>query len=270
MPSPQFSAMSESKSSPNASCVGHTSCCRHCQTCNPAPILGVKTLQTLLWYLFVGFAATTLNRYLGVVASPVSHMSEIMARDVNPSMDIFYKGEHYDNGTGYSFDLYTVNDSVDENFAFADYMAAYIDDEDGDPSSDLQKRDWYDCQNLRTGFQTLGCNTAHGLGKVITLTGTSAFGGYLSGLLKEAFSNGRDNDRPRSICLTRDKNNLCVSWASYTGSGLPGKDADTITRFSTECAQSDGSAEFKTVMDNGSILYICVSNRADGCGKSVC
>ena len=232
-------------------------------------MFSMKTLKTLLYFVLVGFAATALNRYLGVAASPVFDMSELMARDANPSMDIFYKGEHYDNGTGYNFDLYTVDDSLDEPFAFASYMAAYDDEEDGDTSPDLEKRDWYDCQHL-SSIQTLGCNSGHALGSFVSATGSAAFGGYLSGLLKEAFSGGRDNSRPRSVCLSRDKNNLCVSWASYTGSGLRSGEANSITQFSTECAQSDGSAEFKTTMSDGGILFICVSNRADGCGKSVC
>ncbi|KAH0279957.1 hypothetical protein KCU91_g1368, partial [Aureobasidium melanogenum] len=112
----------------------------NCQTCKPAPIFSIKTLQTLLWYIAIGFAASALLDYLGI-NGPLSH--------------------------------------------------------------------------------------------------------------------SRDDDYPRSICLSRDKNDSCISWASYTGSGLTGIDENAITDFSIECAQSGGSAEFKTIMSNGGILFIC-------------
>ncbi|KAH0282531.1 hypothetical protein KCU62_g9671, partial [Aureobasidium sp. EXF-3399] len=188
----------------------------------------MKSLKTLLTFLLVGFLATALNRYLGAHASPAGDVSELMARHVDPSMDIFYKGEHYHNGTGYNFDLYTVDDSLDEVVAFASQMAVYADDEDSDISANIRKRDWYDCQRL-SNIQTLGCNIGHALGSFVSATGSAAFGGYLSGLLTEAFSKGRDNSRPRSVCLSRDKNNLCVSWAWYTGSRLRSGEANSIT-----------------------------------------
>ncbi|KAG9853844.1 hypothetical protein KCU98_g2855, partial [Aureobasidium melanogenum] len=127
---------SEPKSVPDFTTVTPATC----QTCKPAPILSIRTLQTLLWYIAIGFAATALLNYLGINGSP---------------------------------------------------------------------------------------------------------------------SHARDDDYPRSICLSRDKNDSCISWASYTGSGLPGRDENTITDFSIECAQSGGSAEFKTMMSDGEILFIC-------------
>ncbi|KAH0043877.1 hypothetical protein KCU78_g502, partial [Aureobasidium melanogenum] len=66
-----------------------------------------------------------------------------------------------------------------------------------------------------------------------------------------------DNGHPRSICLSRNKNMLCSSWASYAGNGLPDEAYDTITRYSTDCAQSGGSAEFKAIINDGGILFIC-------------
>ncbi|KAK6008126.1 hypothetical protein QM012_000029 [Aureobasidium pullulans] len=266
-PSTSMSESTPLKSASESTSVASPDCCRHCQTCNPAPILSMKTVKTILWYIAIGFAATALNRYLGVYASPVGDMSGLVSRDIYPSMDIFYKGEHLDNSTGYSFELYTVDDSLDEDTAFANYMAAYVDDNDNLPA--LHKRSWYDCKHL-SNLQTLGCNTGHALGGFVSATGSAAFGGYLGTLLGEAFSNGRDDDKPRSVCLSRDKHNLCVSWASYTGSGLKSGESNDITYYSTQCANSGGSAEFKTSMADGGILFICVSDRADGCGKSVC
>lgn len=34
--------------------------------------------------------------------------------------------------------------------------------------------------------------------------------------------------------------------------------------------EKGGSSEYKTVMNDGGILFICVSNRADGCGNNAC
>ncbi|KAG9657833.1 hypothetical protein KCU98_g2528, partial [Aureobasidium melanogenum] len=129
-------SVSESNPAPDSATAIPTTC----QSCKPAPIFSIKTLQTLLWYIAIGFSATALLDYLGINASP---------------------------------------------------------------------------------------------------------------------SRGRAVGNPRSICLSRDKNDSCTSWASYTGSGLPGRDENTITDFSIECAQSGGSAEFKTIMSDGGILFIC-------------
>ncbi|THY68126.1 hypothetical protein D6C87_07729 [Aureobasidium pullulans] len=162
------------------------------------------------------------------------------------------------------FELYAHDDSIDDTAAFASYMAAYSDN-----TTILSKRDWYNCKRL-SNLQTLGCNSGHALGGFVSATGSAAMGSYVGTLLSEAFSGGRDNKNPRSVCLTRDGKNLCVSWATYTGSGLKGGESGDITYYSTQCALQGGSSEFKTSMADGGILYICVSDRADGCGKGVC
>lgn len=176
--------------------------------------------------------------------------------------EFFYKGEHYDEGTDTVFDLYTVEDTIDESAAFESYIAAIN-------TTELEKRSWYDCQHL-TNLQTFGCNTGHALGSFVSGVGQAAMGGYVTTLLGEAFSSGRDNDSPRSVCLTRDGNNLCVAWATYTSAGLKSGEQAQISSYSVECAASGGSSEFKAEMSNNGVEYICVSNRGTGCSSSVC
>ncbi|KAH0280905.1 hypothetical protein KCU91_g680, partial [Aureobasidium melanogenum] len=84
----------------------------------------------------------------------------------------------------------------------------------------------------------------------------TAFLKYL-GFNSSPFHN-RNNDIPMSICHSRDSNNLCASWASYPGNWRSSADDDAITQSSTECVQSGGSAEFKTIMDDGGVLFVCV------------
>ncbi|CAD0029232.1 unnamed protein product [Aureobasidium pullulans] len=232
-----------------------------CETNRPRVFFNMQNLQRLAWFFAVGFKTSFLPRFMGANAAPTLELS---TRDALPTLDIFYKGEHYDNTTGYAFELYAHDDSIDDTAAFASYMAAYSDN-----TTILSKRDWYNCKHL-SNLQTLGCNSGHALGGFVSATGSAAMGSYVGTLLSEAFSGGRDNKNPRSVCLTRDGKNLCVSWATYTGSGLKGGESGDITYYSTQCALQGGSSEFKTSMADGGILYICVSDRADGCGKGVC
>lgn len=68
----------------------------------------------------------------------------------------------------------------------------------------------------------------------------------------------QDSSNSRSICLSRDNNSSCVSWASYIGSGVEAADADSVTGFSVECALSGGVAEFKSTMSDGGLFFVCV------------
>lgn len=161
---------------------------------------------------------------------------------------------------------YTLNEGLTDSSAFDAYWSAY-----NGTDAVLAKRDWYNCRFPRQNYvQKFGCNTAHGIGGFVSATGSAAAGGYISGLLKEAFNGKRDHQKPRSVCLARDGKNLCVSWATYdTDKATSGEESD-IVRYSIECANSKGSAEFKTQTSDGGTLFICVSNRATGCGESVC
>jgi hypothetical protein len=180
--------------------------------------------------------------------------------------DVFCRGLHYDNVTGQHFELYTVDQTLSEEAVFESYWSAF-----NERGTSLAKRDWYDCRFPRQNYiQKFGCNTGHGLGAFLSNTGAAATGGYISSLLQEAFNGSRDNKKPRSVCLSRDGKNLCISWASYDTDHTTAAENTDITNFSVECAKSGGSAEFKTTTGGNGVLFICVSNRADGCGKNVC
>lgn len=225
-------------------------------------ILNMTTFKRLAWFFAVGFAGNQLLSYLGANAAPTTDV----ARDVSSTSDVtmFHKGVHFDNVTQQDFHLFLLDDDLDEDAAFEQYLNAYV-EEPG-----LTKRDWYDCRFPRANYiQKFCCNTGHALGTFVGNTGAAAMGGYLNSLLQESINGKRDNQKPRSVCLSRDGKNMCVSWASYSTDKATGAEDNDITNYSVQCAKSGGSAEFKTGTGDGGLLFICVSDRADGCNKNV-
>ena len=221
-----------------------------------------RTAKHVAWYLAVGFASHQLLNQLGVNAAP----SVLPTRDLDSSSDVvlYHKGLHLDTVTGHEFQLFMLDDSLDEVAAFETYLSAYLDE------LKVSKRDWYDCQFPRQhNLLKFCCNTGHGLGTFVSSTGSAAMGGYVSSLMQEAFNGNRDNKNPRSVCLARDGHNLCVSWATYDTEKTSGAENADIVKYSVQCAQSGGSSEFKTSTAGNGVLFICVSDRAKGCEQSV-
>lgn len=264
-------------------------------------ILFSKRLKSTFYYIAMGFVASMVARYLGVYAAPSIHIAgiagaqygnEMMVRDVrstgitdndylyitggaaaDESVDIpvlevahsvsvpsmFYKGRHFDNTTGQLFELYVTDDAMDEECALDMYRK-------GGDDSTLVRRDWYDCRFPRQNYiQKFCCNTGHAFKDFLSGSGQTVTGIYLEKLLEAALNGVRDNKSPRSICLSRNGSNLCLSWATYDTDKATAAEADDIVRHSLGCAQSGGSAEFKTETRDGGLLFVCVSNRADGC-----
>jgi hypothetical protein len=221
-----------------------------------------RTAKHVAWYLAVGFASHQLLKKLGVNAAP----SDLATRGVDYSAGVvlYHKGLHLDNATGHEFQLYMLEDDLDEAAAFESYLSAYLDE------PKVSKRDWYNCEFPREhNVLKLCCNSGHALGTFVSSTGAAAAGGYISSLLREGFNRKRDNQNPRSVCLSRDGHNLCVSWATYSTEVTTGAEDADIVKYSVQCAQSGGSAEFKTSTSGNGLLFICVSNRAKGCQQSV-
>lgn len=269
------------------------------------PDLISKPLKNAFYYIAMGFVASLVARYIGVYAAPSAHILDIaeapygnaiMARDLHstaisdhdylyitgdavpnasglipvdevarsvPVPAMFYKGQHFDNTTGQLFELYVTDDTMDEDCALDMYLRA------GDEKA-LVKRDWYNCHFPKKNYiQKFCCNTGHAIKDFLSGTGQTVTGIYLEGLLKEALNGVRDNQKPRSICLNRNGHNLCVSWATYDTDKTTPAEADGIVKHSLECAQTGGSAEFKTETRDGGLLFVCVSNRADGCKNHI-
>jgi hypothetical protein len=221
-----------------------------------------RTAKHVAWYLAVGFASHQLLGHLGVSAAP----SALATRDPVSFSDVvlYPKGLHLDQVTGHEFQLYMLNDELDDVAAFESYLSAYLD------QPKVTKRDWYDCQFPRQhNLLKFCCNTGHALGTFVSSTGSAAAGGYINSLLQEAFNGKRDNKSPRSVCLSRDGHNLCISWATYNTEVTTGAEDADIVKYSVQCAQSGGSAEFKTSTGSNGLLFICVSDRAKGCEQSV-
>ena len=110
----------------------------------------------------------------------------------------------------------------------------------------------------------------HGLGGFVAANSAQTTNDSIVQLLNESFAYGRGYHDPRNTCLTQNNQNICVSWASYEGGTISGDEQVDVANFAVGCAQGGGSSEFKATMSDGGTLYVCVSNRATGCGSSVC
>ncbi|KAI6814565.1 hypothetical protein KC340_g16034 [Hortaea werneckii] len=218
-------------------------------------ILGLimATLKRVAYFTAIGFLANLLAKYVGVQAHPGPAV-------VNDGPGFFFRGTHVDNTSGIPFDLYVGDECLTNESALAEFYMSE------DEESNIFKRDWYDCDFGRGRYiANFCCNTGHSLGGFVSSIGSSTFGIQLSQQLDKAFDGKRDGKSPRSICYTENKKRLCTSWATYSGDVATTGEKNDITRYSRECAESGGSTEFKTTTTDGGVLFICVSNRPDGC-----
>lgn len=89
--------------------------------------------------------------------------------------------------------------------------------------------------------------------------------GHVKNLFRRMFHGGRDINIPRTICLSRDKDDLCTSWTVNSSNGPSiGEELEDITYYSVRCAQNGGRAEFRAALNDASVLYVCVPDKASG------
>ncbi|GAC96553.1 sequence orphan [Pseudozyma hubeiensis SY62] len=136
-------------------------------------------------------------------------------------------------------------------------------------SSILATRDWKDCERLSTA-QWAACNTAHGISGAVQSIGTATLGAFINDEVNNAFTDGRDNWKLRSICHVYDGDNICLSWANYDTNTLKNGESGDIGGFAAARIKKGWSSELKATDCNNGVIYICVSNRATGCGSGVC
>lgn len=194
-------------------------------------VFNMANFKRLAWFFLIGAAANLLLHCLGAAAAPTKNITNV-AR-FHPESELYYQGMHFDNVSGLP-QLFRLDDNMDNDAAFQAFMAAFTDEMSHE--TNLSKRDWYDCQfPARNYVQKFCCNTGHQIGKFLSATGAAALGGYATSLMVEAFNGEHDNKNPRSVCLTRDYNNLCVSWASYNTEVATDAEAADIAKYSVEC-----------------------------------
>ena len=165
--------------------------------------------------------------------------------------------------TGVDFTLYAVDASMNEQDALQSYYNAFINE------TSLSERSWYDCSYPGGGIRLACCGAAHGIGNFVSAVGSGSASGYIVALLKEIDYGSRLDKKPRSACITRDSSNLCVSWATYATSKMTSAEETETSTFSKACELKGYSSEFKAVLTNGDLLYVCVSDRAKGCSDSL-
>jgi len=214
-----------------------------------------KNLNKMLGTILLGILFMGLRLLL-----PTAHAASVMPAVSNASavdMGIFV-----DPMTGNSFSLVS-HIGNDKDVAWQQYLA--------NPHVNVSnvRRDWKDCQKLST-LQWAACNTAHGFAGGFKTLSASTLGAYINDEINSAFTGGRDNQNPRSICHVYDNQNLCVSWANYDTHTLKNGESGDIGGFAAKCVKQGWSSEFKATDSNNGVIYICVSDRASGCGSGVC
>ncbi|KAK9352970.1 hypothetical protein V1523DRAFT_412488 [Lipomyces doorenjongii] len=92
--------------------------------------------------------------------------------------------------------------------------------------------------------------------------GYSMLASLISQYVLQSFSNGRDNQSPRSQCHNHDGKQLCVSWAVYSPHGMYSGERSDVSEFAAKCALEGKSAELRVNLISGTAETVCVS---DGC-----
>ncbi|KAG9600202.1 hypothetical protein KCU77_g413, partial [Aureobasidium melanogenum] len=67
-----------------------------------------------------------------------------------------------------------------------------------------------------------------------------------------------NNDNPRSICLSQNQHDLCMSWVTYGASKLKNGESSDVAHYSSQCASTKRKIEFQTTLNDGGILFSCV------------
>jgi hypothetical protein len=73
------------------------------------------------------------------------------------------------------------------------------------------------------------------------------------------------NESPRSICLTQNGNQCCVSWANPVGGLTQGQLVSAATKIFDTCINDRISGLARNVNLNGVCTTECLSDRATGC-----
>jgi hypothetical protein len=91
------------------------------------------------------------------------------------------------------------------------YYDAYVDE------TNILKRDWYDCQfpDAQHYIRSFCCHTKNVMGSFVAGAGSAAAGGIIGGLATKVFNGKRDDQNPRSVCIPKNGDNVCVFWATY-------------------------------------------------------
>lgn len=211
-------------------------------------------------------------------AGPIdAALSQVRRLDDDP---LYFVGTFTDEITGTEFDLYdhtTTSSGLDQYLANAN-AANNIDTgaatTNGSSTADWEtaieaRSNWRKCRALSAQLIRACCSTTHGWDNIFKDIAVGTLSNLLSDGIVAAFSNGRGNQKPRSICHTYDSNNLCTSWATYDAQNIPSGEKGDLAGFAASCAKEGYSSEFKATNANGGMIFVCISNRAKGCGTHI-
>ncbi|KAK9236449.1 hypothetical protein V1525DRAFT_406869 [Lipomyces kononenkoae] len=98
--------------------------------------------------------------------------------------------------------------------------------------------------------------------------GYSVLTSLISQYVLQSFSNGSDNQSPRSQCRNYDGKRLCVSWAVYSPHGMYLGERSDVSDFAAKCALEGKSAEMRVNLTSGTGEMVCVSQT--GCKDVLC
>ncbi|KAK9234728.1 hypothetical protein V1525DRAFT_412141 [Lipomyces kononenkoae] len=134
---------------------------------------------------------------------------------------------------------------------------------------ELEKRmNWVNCQENDGYLQWAACETTHIVAQNWASLGWGALLTVINQYITFAFTNGRDNQYPRSTCHNYDGQQLCVSWAVYSPHGMYSGELTDVSEFMANFVYKKMSGETKVLLISGTQQTICTSDRADGCTMS--
>lgn len=224
----------------------------------------IKTMSTLLLASIVW--AIFSSNIRGVGALP-SAGREIEKRNQLLESSVLV-GNFIDAETGHEFTLFDSRTDRSTPAIDSYYINAGVVQDQEVKMVKMVKRSWVDCQGLGP-VQRACCSTAHAIGSSALQIGQAALGSFIQSEVSNAFNGSRDYQNPRSICHTVDGANVCTSWATYSTSTLPNGASGDIGNFAAQCTEYGYSAEFKATLNDGGVMFICVSNRGTGCSTSI-
>jgi hypothetical protein len=64
-------------------------------------------------------------------------------------------------------------------------------------------------------LRSFRCHTKNVMGSFVAGAGSAAAGGIIGGLATKVFNGKRDDQNPRSVCIPKNGDNVCVFWATY-------------------------------------------------------
>ncbi|KAK9246298.1 hypothetical protein V1506DRAFT_535598 [Lipomyces tetrasporus] len=102
--------------------------------------------------------------------------------------------------------------------------------------------------------------SSHVVGTHWAQKGYDLLANFINQYITADFSNGSDNQSPRSECHNYDGDQFCVSWAVYSPHGMYSEELSDISDFAARCVKAGYSPEMRINLKSGTQETVCVSD----------